>query len=143
MSSLLLAGDSLLETLKQSGIGTDDSFIFKTDPSSITNKPYQLPLIIQAYQQNLSESKKWNIDTSITRHINPKLNMLRDSACIDCGLDKALGLISQIQYRSTDSFSIGIQTTIFNTEDKNTPNNESIFDNVKLDSFRIVCILTI
>ena len=137
--SLLFGDDALCNVLKKGNTIQGSSFVFNCD-TSLESKEESLPLIIQAYQQNLKESKKWKVNTSITRHINPKLNSI-DSPCIDCGLDKVLGVIGQIQYHPTDSFAIGVKATILNGEEESSLDRESNLDNVKLNSFSIVCTL--
>jgi hypothetical protein len=137
--SIILGDDTLFDILKNSNESQSSSFLDGCD-TPFEDKKEELPLIIQAYNQNLKESKKWKIDTIITRHQNPKLNSI-DSPCIDCGLDKALGVIGQIQYHTTDSFVIGIKATILNNEDEDILDKESSLDNVRLNSFCIVCTL--
>ena len=137
---MLFGDDALFDILKNRDNFQYSSFLFDNN-LSLEQEKEKIPLIIQAYNQNLKRTeKKWRLDTMITRHLNPKLNNI-DSPCIDCGLDKVLGVIGQIQYHTTDSFSIGVKATILNNEDKNSLNKESVLDNVTLDSFCIICTL--
>ena len=138
--SIVFGDDTLFDILKNGNEVQNAPFLVGCD-TPFENKKEELPLIIQAYNQNLKVSEKWKVDTIITRHLNPKLNSI-DSPCIDCGLDKVLGVIGEIQYHTTDSFAIGVKATILKNEDENSLDTESSsFESVRLNSFCIVCTL--
>lgn len=137
--TLLFSNDTLLDILKESNSTQHSSFSFDCD-TPLENEDENLPLIIQAYKQNLKESKRWKVDTIITRHLNLNLNDI-DSPCIDCGLDRVLGVVGQVEYHTTDSFSIGVKATILNNEEESSLDRESSLDSVRLNSFCIVCTL--
>jgi len=141
-SSLISANDTLLNALSKSTQQQDIFFTSKKENNS-TNQQITLSQNIDSYKENISSVNKWKLQTSITRHLNPMLNQIQNSACITCGMDKALGLIGQIQYHTSKDFAIGLKATILNPEYQEQLNKDSILENVKLNSLTIVCTLII
>ncbi len=91
----------------------------------------------------VKKSPKWQLQTKITHHLNPLLNQLDQSACITCGMDQALGIVGEFQYKSSDVFSIGIKATLINPNYQNQINTEAIFKKMELSNLSIVCTLSL
>ncbi len=141
-SSLISADDTLLNALLKS-TNQQGIFFTSTKEHSLNNQKIKLSQNIESYKENISSINKWKLQTTITRHLNPMLNKIQNSACITCGMDKALGLIGQIQYHTSKDFAIGLKATILNPEYQEQLNKDSILENVKLNSLTIVCTLII
>jgi len=141
LSSFISAENTLFEVLNKSEIA-NNTLILVQDVFS-ENKKTDMALELQNNTQTLLNSTKWKLHTSITHHINPMFNNIKNNHCIDCGLDKALGVIGQIQYHSTETFAIGLKATILNDQYENSIEKESVFNNVRLNNLSVVCILTL
>ncbi len=139
-SSLISAEDTLLNIL--SGNPKQTTLFFSSTENKLDPQKIKLSQI-DDYQEHVSHTKKWKLQTSITRHLNPMLNTIENSACITCGMDKALGLIGQLQYHPSKAFSIGLKATILNPEYQEELSKESLLENVKLNSLTIVCTLVL